>query len=131
MADSFMHALETDQQAYFEQLRATIKEYDTDVVEKVADVMSSKNGLVYSQEGVFKYALTRNKHHFSFHSMVMYANADIYQLTGDLLPHVEQQKGCINYKSIEHMPLQSFIELIQQSARKDFSPVIAHYQKKS
>ena len=131
MTKSFVDTLDATQQLYFEQLRTAIKKHDAAVVEKIADVMSAKNALVYSQEAVFKYAFTRSKHHFSFHSMVMYANKDIYQLTTELLPDVLQQKGCINFKRIEQMPLTPFTQLIQHSAQRDFSPVIAHNQKKS
>jgi len=131
MSQGFIDGLEADLKAYFEQLRSIITTHDPNVVEKVGDVMSAKNGMVYSQEDTFKYALTSSKHHFSFHSMVMYANPDIWQLTQDLLPTVKQQKGCINFKKTEQLPLEAFTKLIKQSAQKDFSPVIDHYRKKS
>ena len=130
MKNGFVGDLDVDQQAYFAQLRSAILENDAHVKEKVGDVMSAKNGLVYLHEDTFKYALTMSKNHFSFHSMVMYANQDIWRLTGTLLPHVKKQKGCINFKTAEQLPVEPFIELIQKSAEKDFSPVIAHYQKK-
>ncbi len=127
---SFRDTLDTDDQKRIDGLRETILRLDPAVTEKPGAIMSASDGLVYEQDGVFKYGLTQAKQHFSFHSMVMYANPDIAEFIKTHGKGLKLQKGCVNFQSPDHMDPAFFEEMIERSAAKDFSPVIAHYKKK-
>lgn len=111
-------------------LHQMIQANDTAVEASVEPLMSVKAAIVYKENGVFKYGLTVNKNHLSYHSMVMYVYP---KLTADLKtssPKIKWRKGCFNFKKMEDLDLVAFVSFLKNSAHADFSPVIDHYQKK-
>lgn len=130
MMKSFLDSLNAEDRKAMERYRSAILEIDNKVVENVSSIMSIVNALVYEQEGVFKYGLTRTKHHYSFHTMVMYANPDVSEFIKSNTKRAKIQKGCINFTSFDDFPIDLFKRIMTLSAEKDFSPVIAHYKKK-
>lgn len=127
---SFLDSLDPEDRVNVEKYRTEILKIDTKVKEKVSKIMSIENALVYEQDGVFKYGLAKTKHHYTFHSMVMYGNEDILKFVKQNMKGAKIQKGCVNFKSFSDFPIDLFRELMGLSAEKDFTPVIEHYQKK-
>lgn len=122
--------LNAEDRSVFETFRNIIQETDTAVTEKVSKVMNIENALVYLHDDVFKYALAKTTRHFTFHSMVMYANPAIMEDLKSKLKKVKFQKGCINFISPGDFPADVFRELMATSAKCDYSAVIEHYRKK-
>jgi hypothetical protein len=114
----------------FETLDTLIRKHDKTVTTEVGSIMSVKEALVYKQENVFKYGLTITKNHFSYHSMVMYANPDVLEKFKKESKGIKFQKGCFNFKNIETIDLTGFEAFLKLSAQKDFGPVINHYKQK-
>jgi hypothetical protein len=107
-----------------------ISKYDKSVKRGKGGGMGNTSGEVFKQEGIFKYAVTKTKTGYSFHSMVIYANPNLYNDLKSKLPKVKFQKGCVNFKSIEDFPVKIFEEHMKKSAKCDFSAVINHYKNK-
>lgn len=112
------------------QMRKLILEIDPNVKEKAGDIMSIKNCFIYEEEGVFKYGLAKTKNHFTFHSMVMYSNKNVYNFIVEKSESLKIQKGCINFRNLVDFPLDLFKEFLSVSASIDFSSVINHYKNK-
>jgi len=110
-------------------LKKIIEKTDKKVKGGAGKVMGT-DGYGFSQDGVFKYALAKTKFGYSFHSMAIYANPDLYNDFKSKLPKAKFQKGCVNFKSPEDFPIEAFEEHMKKSAKVDFSPVIEHYKKK-
>ena len=128
---SFIDELEEPEKEELDKYRIAILESDAKVVEKSENIMRSKNALVYEEEGVFKYGLAKTKNHFTFHSMVMYSNSDVFDfIKNKVKKGAKVQKGCVNFKTTSQLPIEIFKEIMSLSATKDFSPVIEHYKKK-
>ncbi len=127
---TFIEELNKEEAKQIDQLRKAILNADTRVIEKPGKIMAADKALNYLEEGVFKYGLTKNKNHYSFHSMVMYVYPDIADFVKKGIPSVKVLKGCINFKTPSEFPLELFKEMMALSANKDFSGIIEHYKKK-
>ena len=127
---SFLDSLDPEDRVNVEKYRTEILKIDSKVKEKVSKIMSIENALVYEQDGVFKYGLAKTKHHYTYHSMVMYGNEDILEFVQQNMKDVKIQKGCVNFKSFSEFPIDVFRKLMVLSAEKDFGPIIEHYKKR-
>lgn len=127
---SFIDLLDQEDGDEIGKYRTEILRNDHKVIEKPSKIMNIENALVYEEEAVFKYGLAKTKNHYTFHSMVMYSNPDIYRFIKENIKTAKIQKGCINFKSFDQLPIDIFRELMILSAKKDFSPVIKHYKER-
>ena len=128
--NTFLSELSENEQEIVNQMRKLIVEIDSNVKEKVGNIMSSKNCFVYEDEGVFKYGLSKTKNHFSFHSMIMYSDQEVYKFIIENSKGLRIQKGCVNFSDVYKFPLDLFKEFLTISEKADFSPVINHYKRK-
>jgi TfoX/Sxy family transcriptional regulator of competence genes len=113
-----------------ETLKKIILKYDKLVKQGTGGVMGNTNGFVFTQEGVFKYGVNKTKAGYSFHSMAMYANPDLFNDLKSRMTKAKFQKGCVNFKSLDDFPVELFEEHMKKSAKCDFSMVINHYKNK-
>lgn len=129
--EDFFEKLNTQDANFLRPYAELIREKDSGLEVKVQPVMSVALGLNFLQEGVMKYALTRTQQHFSFHTMVMYAFPEVKALTENLLEGTKAkiQKGCINFRNTEELPINIFNEIIDISVQQPFETVVAHYQR--
>ena len=114
----------------FAALHQHICAIDSTVDARIGPVMGIEDGLVYKQEGVFKYGITRTKKHFSFHSMVMYTYPELREDLKQKTKGIKFQKGCLNFSSADQIDHPDFVQFLKDSAQKDFGPVLRHYQNK-
>ncbi len=128
--NTFLSELSENEQEIVNQMRKLIVEIDSNVKEKVGNIMSSKNCFVYEEKGVFKYGLAKTKNHFSFHSMIMYSDQEVYKFIVENSKGLRIQKGCVNFSDVYKFPLDLFKEFLTISEKADFSPVINHYKRK-
>ncbi|MBT8471334.1 MAG: hypothetical protein HKN14_11800 [Marinicaulis sp.] len=127
---SFADKLTGPEKDFVTALRRIIKMADRAAKEAPGAIMSAKDALCYNEQETFKYGLAKGKSGITFHSMVMYANADIADLGKSSLTGAKFQKGCINIPDPDAFDLKAFENWMNASAKKDFSPVIEHYRKK-
>ena len=126
---SFADGLSGTDKTLINKLRDIILKRDKAVTEKPGKIMRADDALCYTEDDVMKYGLARNKDGYTFHSMVMYANADVSAFVKDNISGIKLQKGCFNIAALEALDLSAFDKMMKLSAEKNFQPVIDHYKK--
>ncbi len=109
-------------------IHSGIIQHDPKITAKV-ETMMGKEMIVYKEGGFFKYALANMKHYMTLHAMPMYAFPAILKKYKGLLPDVKFQKGCVNFKNAEAMPLDILEKLIRDCAKEDYAS-LRKYRKK-
>ena len=102
-----------------------VRKYDDKVEAEYTTIMKVDNAIRYNEKVVFKYGLSLTENHVSFHSMVMYANGFIMELSKKYLPNAHFNKGCINFKDWSTFDPEGFGLIIRHSAEADFTPVLS------
>src|SRR5438445_13625724 len=74
-------------------------------VTPVVGMMMGKEMILYNGPGMFKYGLASVKNYMSLHMMPIYGSPTLYNRYKELLPKASFQKGCINFKDEEDMPM--------------------------
>lgn len=120
---------DTSSENILDELKKIILKCDKKVEAKDGKIMGA-TGTVFNQEDVFKYAIAKTKTGYTFHSLVMYSNPDMYNDLNSKMTKAKFQKGCANFKSEEEFPVKLFEEHMKKSAKCDYSKVIDHYKKK-
>jgi len=106
---------------------AIIKEDKT--VKADIEPMMGKEMIVYKASGFFKYGLSGMKNYMSLHVMPIYASTALYSKYKDLLSKANFQKGCINFKSKEEIPLKIVKQLISDCSKIDLLAIKEEYLK--
>jgi hypothetical protein len=79
--------------------------------------MMGKEMIIYEIDGAFTYALASVKDYMSLHNIIMYGHPPLYAKYSKLLSKAKFQKGCINFKNAEQMPMDIVKEFMQESAK--------------
>jgi hypothetical protein len=111
-----------DRQALLTQLHEIIIQKDKTVTPVIAPMMG-KEMIIYNAPGSFKYGLASMKAHMSLHVLPMYMSPAIYEKYKALLKDAGFQKGCINFKSKEEIPLKIAKELITECSKIDLRAI--------
>jgi len=111
-----------ERQALLLQLHEIIIQKDKTVTPVIAPMMG-KEMIIYNAPGSFKYGLASMKAHMSLHVLPMYMAPAIYEKYKGLLKDASFQKGCINFKSKEEMPLKIVKELIADCSKMDLRAI--------
>ncbi len=106
-----------------------ITETDRQVKPEVGPMLGNEM-IIYKQSGVFKYGLSSPKSHMSLHLMPMYGSPAIRSKYSKLLKRAKFQKGCINFKKEDEMPVGTVKDLIRDCAAVDYSSAIERYKKR-
>jgi hypothetical protein len=96
-------------------------------VEAVVGTMMGKEMILYNDRGSFKYGLAAPKAYMSLHVLPMYMNATLHQKYEALLSKASFQKGCVNFKSAEEIPLEIAAQLISDCAPIDLIKIRQDY----
>ena len=107
-----------ERQELLTALHQTIIANDKTVTAVIGPMMGLEI-IIYNAPGTFKYGLGSGKAHMSLHVLPMYGSPVIYDKYKALLPKAKFQKGCINFKSEEEMPLNIVKQLIQECSKID------------
>src|SRR5579885_1753522 len=78
--------------------------------------MMGHDMILYEVDGAFTYALSSMRSYMSLHNMVMYGHAPVYAKYSKILNKAKFQKGCINFKGEEDMPLPVVKEFMTECA---------------
>jgi hypothetical protein len=91
--------------------------------------MMGKEMIVYKTSGIFKYGLSSVKKYMSLHVMPIYGSSVLYAKYKNLLQSANFQKGCINFKNAEEMPLEIVKQLIKDCSTIDLFKIKEAYIK--
>ena len=78
-----------------------------------------KEMIIYNAPGIFKYGLASVKNYMSLHVLPMYGSTIIYEKYKGLLKDANFQKGCINFKNKDEIPLKIVKDLITDCSKID------------
>lgn len=113
-----------ERQAILTRIHDIIINTDKSIVAEVGTMMG-KQMILYKDRQVFKYGLASVKDYMSLHLMPMYGSPVIYGKYSKLLDKAKFQKGCINFKTGDVMPLPIVKELIADCAPIDLAVLLA------
>ncbi|HEY4207365.1 MAG TPA: DUF1801 domain-containing protein [Puia sp.] len=114
----FIATQPADRQGILTRVHAIILAKDKTVTAKIGKMMG-KEMILYHDPGMFKYGLASVKNYMSLHAMPIYGSSTLYDRYKELLPKAKFQKGCINFKDEEEMPLKIVEQLIGDCASLD------------
>ncbi|MEO7121141.1 MAG: DUF1801 domain-containing protein [Ginsengibacter sp.] len=114
----FISTQPDERQELLSQVHEIIIQNDKTVTGIIAPMMG-KEMIVYNAPGTFKYALSSVKKHMSLHILPMYVSTTLHEKYKELLKAANFQKGCINFKSKNEMPLKIVKNLIADCSKID------------
>ena len=117
-----------ERQRLLSQIHKIIIQEDKTVKAEVEPMMG-KEMIVYKAPGIFKYGLSSVKNYMSLHVMPIYASPVLYSRYKDLLKTANFQKGCINFKNENEMPLNILKKLIEDCSKIDLRKIKEDYIK--
>jgi hypothetical protein len=124
----FISTQPADRQELLSGLHEIILQKDKTVT-PVIGAMMGKEMILYNAPGTFKYGLASVKNYMSLHVLPMYGSPVIYEKYKALLKDASFQKGCINFKSKEEMPLNIVKNLIEDCSKIDLRALREEYLK--
>lgn len=124
----FISAQPAERQELLSQLHEIIIQKDKTVTPIIAPMMG-KEMIIYNAPGSFKYGLASVKNYMSLHVLPMYGSPVLYEKYKALLKHAGFQKGCINFKNKNEMPLKIVKDLIADCSKIDLRAIRENYLK--
>jgi Domain of unknown function (DU1801) len=118
----FISTQPAERQALLSQLHEIIIQKDKTVTPVIAPMMG-KEMIIYNAPGSFKYGLASMKSHMSLHVLPMYVSPVVYEKYKVLLKDAAFQKGCINFKHKDEMPLKIVKDLIVECSKIDLKAI--------
>lgn len=91
--------------------------------------MMGKEMILYKTEKVMKYGLSSVKNWMSLHVMPIYGSTILHDKYKKLFGKAKFQKGCINFKNAEEMPLDIAQELFNDCSKIDLLALIEKIRK--
>ena len=117
-----------ERQRLLSQIHKIIVQEDK-TVKAAVEPMMGKEMVVYKAAGIFKYGLSSVKNYMSLHVMPIYASPVLYSRYKNLLKTANFQKGCINFKNENEMPLDILKKLIEDCSKIDLRKIKEDYIK--
>ncbi len=124
----YISAQPEDRQELLSQLHGIIIKKDKTVTPVISPMMG-KEMIIYNAPGTFKYGLASVKKYMSLHVLPMYGSPVIYEKYKALLKDASFQKGCINFKNKDEMPLKIVQDLISDCSKIDLRALREEYLK--
>ncbi len=115
---AFISKQPLERQELLSQLHEIIIQKDKTVTAVVAPMMG-KEMIIYNAPGIFKYGLSSVKNYMSLHVLPIYGSTTLYEKYKGLLKEANFQKGCINFKNKDEMPLNIVKDLIADCSKID------------
>ncbi|MEP6712210.1 MAG: hypothetical protein ABJA37_07340 [Ferruginibacter sp.] len=124
----FISKQSIERQILLNEMHAIIIKSDNSVKAEVG-LMMGKEMIIYKAAGNFKYGLASVKNYMSLHAMPIYVSAGLYSRYQDRLKKANFQKGCINFKNAEEMPLDIVEQFIKDCSKIDLLKIKQEYIK--
>jgi hypothetical protein len=83
----------------------------------------------YKINTTFAYGLAGQKNHMTLHLLPMYMHKPIHEKYSGLFKKAAFQKGCINFKNADEMPLDITAQLLTDCAKIDLEAILAKRKK--
>ncbi len=99
-------------------------------IEATVGTMMGKEMILYKSKGIFKYGLASIKNYMSLHMMPIYSSKKLHEKYSALLSKASFQKGCINFKNQDEMPLKIVQELLEETAKIDLLAIMEEYKQR-
>ena len=115
---AFIAKQPAERQKLLSEIHEIIIREDKNVKAEIGTMMKNEM-IIYNAPGTFKYGLASVKQHMSLHLLPMYVAPKLYEKFKELLPDASFQKGCINFKSADEMPLKIIKDLIHDCSAID------------
>ncbi|HEX4374532.1 MAG TPA: DUF1801 domain-containing protein, partial [Puia sp.] len=115
---AFISSQPAERQKLLKEIHEIIIREDKNVKAEIGLMMKNEM-IIYNAPGTFKYGLASVKQHMSLHLLPMYSSPEVYAKYKELLPDAGFQKGCINFKSAEEMPLKIIKQLMHDCSKID------------
>jgi hypothetical protein len=120
--------LPPERQEMIRVLHQAVIDHDPSVVAAIKPMMRQEM-ILYEEACAMKYGLASAKAHMSFHCLPMYMKPEIHTKYQNLMSKAAFQKGCINFKSLEELPVNVFSELIAECSAINIAQVLADRKK--
>jgi hypothetical protein len=117
----FISEQSPERQKLLKQIHESILKADKSVTAEIESMMG-KEMIVYKFDS-FKYGLASVKDHISLHLLPIYVTPDLHAKYKSLLKNASFQKGCINFKTEEEMPLKIVKALMADCAKIDLKSI--------
>jgi Domain of unknown function (DU1801) len=118
----------SDRQSIMTAIHSIIVQEDKTVV-PVVESMMGKEMIVYKGKGIMKYGLAGVKNYMSLHVMPIYGSKTLFAKYKALLHKANFQKGCINFRSADEMPLDLIRQLFIDCSKIDLLKIREDYLK--
>jgi hypothetical protein len=125
----FIDAIESPRKEIISSIHKLILKTDKRVKAEVSDMMG-KQMIIYKDREFFTYALSSVKSHMSLHLMPIYGYPALHAKYTKLLKKAKFQKGCVNFKLAEEMPLEIVEQLMAECSKVDMKVLMDKYKKK-
>jgi hypothetical protein len=126
--DVYITSQPEDRQKILSDIHRVILEKDKSVIACV-ELMMGKEMILYKGKGVMKYGLASVKNYISLHVLPIYGSNILHSKYKRLLPLANFQKGCINFKHENEMPIDILRELIIDCSSLDLAKMREEYLK--
>jgi len=124
----FIKSQPAERQALLTKIHNIIIKEDKTVTASIAPMMG-KDMIIYNAPGTFKYGLASVKNYMSLHVLPMYGHPPLHEKYKALLDKAAFQKGCINFKHADEMPLKIVGQLMADCAKIDLKKIRDEYLK--
>ncbi len=125
---TYIQSQPADWQKTLSTIHAAILKGDKSVTATVETMMRAEM-IIYKCKGMMKYGLAGGKNYMSLHVLPMYGSKTLYEKFKALLPLAAFQKGCINFKSQDEMPVKAITQIISDCAPIDLVKLREEYLK--
>ena len=126
----FISRQDVSRKTLLSDIHEIILETDKAVIPVIGKMMGKEMIIYYiGKSNMMKYALSSVKEYMSLHVLPMYGSPVIYNKYIKELDKAKFQKGCINFKSKEEMPLPVVKALLKDCAPVDLLAIREKYLK--
>jgi Domain of unknown function (DU1801) len=126
---TFIDTLPPERQQLMRDIHAIILANDPTVQPVVGTMMRSEM-ILYNDCGTMKYGLASVKNHMSLHCLPIYGVPALHQKYTEILPAASFQKGCINFKNSDEMPLDILAQFITECSQISMKALMDQWKKK-
>jgi hypothetical protein len=127
--DEFIRNQEPERQQLLSAIHNLILKTNKKIEASVGKMMKTEM-ILYKLNNRFEYGLASQKNYMSLHAMPIYVEKSIHTKYSGLLSKAKFQKGCINFKNDEEMPLDIVEQLLADCAKIDWEEVMKKHRKK-
>ncbi|CAN5621297.1 hypothetical protein BH10BAC5_BH10BAC5_02800 [soil metagenome] len=124
----FLSKIDPERKKLMTDIHKIISEGDKTVKAEVGKMMG-KDMILYNAPCSFKYGLASVKEHMSLHCLPIYGSVKLHEKYKQKFVNAKFQKGCINFKNDEEMPLNFVKELIKDCSKIDLAKIREEYLK--